>query len=318
MKRDAANVVNVVVTCSSRKSVKPVPHLSIRSLSGNTLLQQFDNWRRRIEEVELAKRLSAKDLYQGDHWTTVRRLIDNPLSETRRVQVWIASAGCGLISPETSVPAYAATFSSRDPDCIGSTSQTRRAWWNSLSSIDFKEAIPRSLTALVTCYPASPLLVAASPDYLDAMAPDLADARDRLRTANSMIVLCREGSLPGEMDREKIYLSADLASSLGGALTSLNARVLVWLLTRPKQIFNHDAILRAISRLRSESQPRQHIVRQRSSDNSIRDYIRQRLQADVSMSGSAMLAEYRKSGMAAEQGRFKALYLEVKQEVCIG
>lgn len=318
MKRDPANVVNVVVTCSSRKSVKPAPDLSIRSLPGNTLLQRFGNWRRRIEEAEPAGRVSAKDLYQGDHWATMRRLIENPSSQMAKVQVWIASAGCGLISPETPVPAYAATFSSRDLDCVGGTSQSRRAWWSSLSSIDFKETIPRSLTALAECYPASPLLVAASPDYLDAMAVDLTDARDRLSAADFMTVLCREGSLPGEMDGEKIYLSADLASSLGGALTSLNARVIVWLLTRPKQIFSHDAILNAVSELRSESLPRQHVVRQKGSDSSIRDYIRRRLQDDVSLSGSAALAEYRKSGMAAEQSRFRTLYLEVKQEVCVG
>lgn len=318
MKRDSANILNVVVTCSSRKSVKPAPDFSIRSLPGNTLLQRFDNWRRRIEEAEPAKRLLAKDLYQGDHWATMRRLIENPSLQKAKVQVWIASAGCGLISPQTHLPAYAATFSSRDLDCVGTTSQTRRAWWSSLSSLSFKETIPRSLTALAECYPTSPLLVAASPDYLDAMGADMIGARDRLRTADSMTVLCREGSLPGELDEAKVYLSADLATSLGGALTSLNARVIVWLLSRPQQIFRHDAILHAISELRSASLPRQHVVRQKGSDSSIRDYIRRRLQDNAALSGSAALADYRQSGMAAEQSRFRTLYLEVKQEVCVG
>jgi hypothetical protein len=262
--------------------------------------------------------MAAKALYQGDHWATVRPLIANPWAGTAKVQVWIASAGCGLISPETLLPAYAATFSSRDLDCVGKTSQARRAWWDNLSSIDFNETTPRSLAALAERHPDSPLLITASPDYLDAMAPDLTVARDRLSPAVSMVVLCREGSLPGEMDGAKIHLSADLASSLGGALTSLNARVLVWLLTRPKQIFSYDAILHAISGLRSQSLPRQHIARQRSGDSGIRDYIRRRLMDDVSLSGSAVLREYRRSGMAAEQGRFRALYLEVKQEVCVG
>src|SRR5581483_11722789 len=87
----------------------------------------------------------AAELYLGDHWAVVRELATRP-----GVRVWVCSAGYGLVSVESPLRPYSATFAAGEPDsvCVGAedVTATRRAWWRALAGWDGPgPAGPRSL-----------------------------------------------------------------------------------------------------------------------------------------------------------------------------
>ena len=309
--------VNLIVTCSSRKSRRSDPIRLVRNLLEETTRTRGGLW---VDTLSLSPQsccTPASEMYQGEHWSVVRKLIAwRTRNKDWQTRVWIASAGCALISPETRIPAYGATFAPRDPDSVGSTSIERREWWRVVSQgLSDGRGGTRSILDLARRFPDDPILVAASPEYLDAMADDLASAREALTRESFLTILCRRGTLPGWLESSKVYLSADLSSSLGGTLTSLNARVLLWLLRVDAQSFARSSVADLISQLQAESRPRPLHNRERATDEEILAHIRQCLAADRRVSGSRALRKFRDAGRAAEQKRFQHLFRTASQEL---
>jgi hypothetical protein len=313
------SVVNVVVTCSHRKSATAESALLARNLPQGSVKGRAEEWGNRLRQTA-SNLYRAIDLYQGDHWATVRTLIgDGERLIDRRVNVWIASAGCGLIFPGTPIPAYGATFSTRDPDSVVSRPEARREWWGALARLKWRDKKwPSTVAAIAALYPNSPLLVAASPDYLDAMADDLSAAREKLSDSQYLSILCRHGALSGFLEDSKVYVSADLSSKVGGALTSLNARIVKWLITAGPNILSLSSVSGAVESLRQQCEPRRLPVRRKTTDAEIIEYIRPRLLSNQLLSGSAALSAFRSDGKAAEQKRFHRLFRAAREEVCLG
>ena len=103
--------LRVVVSCTDRKRLPPAPDLQLRSY-GDDLPERVSSWIARIDNPG-DNEIRAADLYQGEHWSVVQQLTDAASAVGVTVDLWIASAGYGLISPEDLVESYAATFSTR-------------------------------------------------------------------------------------------------------------------------------------------------------------------------------------------------------------
>ena len=310
--------LNVVVTCAARKSRSPLPGLAVRDIADHDFSSRLSQWVSRLERSRAEERIVASSLYQGDHWATVRRLLSDIDDANRSVKVWIASAGCGLLSPQTLIPPYAATFSPNEPDSVAENVVQRRLWWSGLGRMQFSTEGPRSLEALVKSSPESALLVAASPEYLSAISGDLEKAAAAMARTEALVVLCRAGVKLGALDHAKVYLGADLSVAVGGALTSLNARVARWLISHLQGSFDRGEVHQAIDELRSACKRRPSTVRTKSSDEQISKFARDLLANDREASGSAALASFRRAGMAAEQRRFQDLFKAAKREVLVG
>ena len=54
--------------------------------------------------------------------------------------------------------------------------------------------------------------------------------------------------------------------------------------------------------------------RKPGSDDEVKAFVQEQLAADPNAKRTRLLAEWRKSGRACEQSRFKAIYLEMKGE----
>jgi hypothetical protein len=313
-------VINVVTTCANRKSATPHPDLLIRNLADANIQRRAKLW---IERLALHKQNGVKvsDLYQGDHWATIRAIIIRGSErQVRRVNIWVASAGCGLLTPECSVPAYGATFSGGDIDSVVARPIDRREWWRLLtsSSLSSDTTCPRNITELAKRYPNSPMLVAGSAEYLDAMADDLLDARGSLGTSEKLTILCRKGAIPASLAASEVRISADLTTVLGGALISLNARVLKWLIVEHPELDRRSAIERAIRELSATAVVREVPIRNKTTDDEIKQFISSSLIEDRKLSGTVLLQRFRQSGRAAEQKRFRGLFHSTKEGVHIG
>src|SRR5439155_12201897 len=164
-------VLNLVVTCSDRKT-RPVPRSRmLRSVSAPSIDNRVQRW---IETLEHGSEegLPAVDLYAGDHWAVVRSLETVASGRGLDARIWVASAGYGLIPLRGLVRSYSATFASGHPDSVATGRGDHRRglaqrWWAALSLWRRGGAgTPRSLRELATQEPTGVLLVAASPNYL--------------------------------------------------------------------------------------------------------------------------------------------------------
>lgn len=302
------DVINLVLTCTNRKAtVAPAP-FQARSLRGTSIASRARTWSDRLSERNDG--VPAATLYKGDHWSVVQSIASSrgPL----KVNVWIASAGYGLISPSSRVVAYAATLSGRHPDSVASSSEERRLWWASLTTSPARVLPlgPRSLQKVAAKYSSSPLIIAASPEYIDAMADDIVAASARLNTPNLLSVLCRAGGAPTELEPFAVILNANLASELGGALTSLNARVVRWLVSFGTADLNRPTVKRYVRKLAERCTARPVLKRAKLTDAEIGQLIQKKLEA-LHRSRSALLRVLREEGYAVEQARFGRIYNEV-------
>src|SRR6266700_322003 len=127
--------VNLVVTCTARKTV-PVPaSLMMRSLSRDRLDRRFSDWNKRIRN-EIFDRKKATDLYCGNSWSVIREMTaDEKLPS--RLRIWVISAGHGLVSIDENLAPYAATFTPRGEDSVippELSSHSVAEWWDMLVS----------------------------------------------------------------------------------------------------------------------------------------------------------------------------------------
>lgn len=142
------------------------------------------------------------------------------------------------------------------------------------------------------------------------MTEDILAASQRLEKPELLSVLCRKGGAPRELTPFAVHLSADLASELGGALTSLNARVLRWLVSFGTARLTRPAIDRYIRRLSDRCSARVVPRRSKMTDSEVRKHIKEELRVAF-WSRSALLRVLREKGYAVEQSRFRELYSEV-------
>ena len=157
---------NVIVTCTARKTL-PVS-VEVGSLTNTYPDQRFDEWTRKLEPSSSTVK-TAKDLYAGSSWSPVREIIDSA-----RANVWIASAGYGLITPATSILSYSATFTRNHPDFVGADDVKNGAqnWWSKLTARNIKREPISSISELVRQNPDIPLIASLSEDYWAALKSD--------------------------------------------------------------------------------------------------------------------------------------------------
>lgn len=304
------DVINLIVTCTNRKSSPPTPLHQARNLKGASVAVRARVWSERLSASEGG--FAAEQVYKGDHWSVVRSIANS--RGPHKVQVWVASAGYGLMSPQTRIVAYAATLSGGHVDSVASSSEERRSWWASLTTNPPKASPlgPRSIRKVAAKFSSSPLIIAASPEYIDAMADDILAASQRLDQPELLTVLCRSGGAPHELTPFAVHLSASLASELGGALTSLNARVVRWLVSFGTARLTRPTVDRYIRQLSDRCCARVIPRRSKMTDAEVRKHIQDE-QRVVFRSRSALLKLLREKGYAVEQSRFGKIYSEVAE-----
>lgn len=262
--------------------------------------------------------MSATEVYKGDHWSVVRSII--LLESPTKINVWIASAGYGLIAPTSKIVPYAATLTPRHEDSVAQNSEERRAWWAGMIEAPptSPARTPKSLQEVARRFPSSPLVVAASSEYIDAMTDDLLVAQKRLKDPSLLSILCRKGAAPPELRAASITLRADLSTVLGGALTSLNARVLRWLVEQESDKLTAQTISRLLGGLARQSKARVIPKRTKLTDAEVKQQIYDAIETASRVSQTALLKAVRESGLAVEQRRFARIYNEVLLEAARG
>ena len=174
----------IVAACSQRKRLPPPAALRLRELAGLPFDQRAAAWTERLRSAETAT-CRAADLYAGAHWSRTLDAVETARRHIDRVELWVASAGYGLVSAEAWLKPYSASFASGARDSVwqgiddGERPTCLRDWWASVSE--------RRLADLVTGDADAALVLVVGSAYADA----LRDQCMRSETVTPAATVCR-------------------------------------------------------------------------------------------------------------------------------
>jgi hypothetical protein len=253
------------------------------------------------------------ELYSGGSWKIVRR-INSEFSG--KLKTWVVSAGQGLLAEEEKVPSYAATFASGEPDCVVSgkvSSDNLTDWWTLLC--EWRRAngkVISSLADLAHAYPNQPMVVALSADYFKATQSDLLKARAALSNPDLLVIISAGTNSSGELANNLVPADARLENVFGKSRIVLNARVAEMVLRQFKSgEIRASKVASYLGELIRGLPPSTYPKRESASDNEVSAFISEKLLLSP-CSCSRLLQEYRATGRACEQKRFRNLYHNIR------
>ena len=307
--------VNLVVSCTNRKRYEPASGLAAHRLHGPDVRARIRTWKERLSTAS-DERHPAEDLYMGEHWSVVRDIVSAGGTRGWDVRLWICSAGYGLIRPNARIHSYQVTFASGTRDSVAAwETNAAQKWWKGVCacSIPGEKGLPRSLTALAQKYSRTPMVVALSADYLNAVEKDLLTVLTYAYFRRHLaIISCGTKGESSHWQKNLLPCDGGVSASLGGTLTSLNARVARFLFESPAPedptVDYWTGLARSLERRTVKRPPRTP-----QSDVAVMGFIRDALRQVPSASRSKLLAKFRATGKACEQKRFGELYMRLKR-----
>lgn len=309
--------VNLIVSCTKRKTQEPRASLRLRDLDASaTTAERAAEWLRRLRAAH-ADQVTADSLYSGDHWKVVRAIAEARCPAVQTVRVWVCSAGYGLITPDSVLAPYDATFTPGQPDSVlrngDPAKEALPAWWKALGAWSGPPpASCRSIASVALSHPNDFLLVALSDGYLKAVAGDLADSADSLANPEQMAIICAGAdTVPGLADR-LLPCDSRLQRVVGGALVSLNVRLAQRLLQTSRKELALSRCRAMFGRWMSARPEPNAPSREPMTDDQVRGFIRRSLTRDPQLRPTPLLQVLRRSGRACEHGRFARLFHEVQ------
>ncbi len=315
------NLVRVVVGCAHRKRRPPAQGLRL-GIYPTDIEVRSTQWIKRIGSPE-SDTVTAHDLYMGEHWSVVRSLPETARDAGCTAEIWVVSAGYGLVPAQSSLESYSATFSpgSRDSVALGVSgkerNETNRYWWEQLTKPRKTQASEAtSLAGLARKDPSVPMIVALSEAYVQAVREDLVAASVAMGDQRNLLLVATGDPL-ANLEHAHLPCDARFVNSLGGTRTALNARVVDLMI---RNYHHHSFDLTKVRRILQDSLDRAGSIpsyghRERKSDVTIRGLIRGQL-CKRDYSKSALLRILRDEGVSCEQKRFNNLFEEVRNEGC--
>jgi len=310
----------IIASCTNRKRLRSDASLQLRALDADagSIDAAVERWWTRLADSDQAA-LPARQVYAGDHWSVVSQMPTIAMRDAAALLV--ASAGYGLISSDTPIHGYSATFTPGHPDSIqrfASESirgaELARCWWKSINTREVPGAGRRpAIGGLVEDDVEASLLVIGSTWYIEALGDDLAGVRGRMADPRRLVIVSSEDTRTRDDLRPNIVpCSSHLRPMLGGTLSSLHARVARTILSEAgERPLDAWALRERYSSAGSSDMARAQVRRQVLSDSEVRQYIGEVLAAGRTCCHTALLRELRASGRACEQARFRKLYREV-------
>jgi hypothetical protein len=222
--------IGLLVPCTKRKRGTAPEALRIHSLPRTDVCSLSREWVRRLDSAPV--RRPATELYAGQGWTNVLDAQRALARQSVEAEVFVLSAGLGLIRADESIPTYSATFSDGEDQVAArvndSTSRkdAHRRWLDLLHAAR-RTKVHRALRELRAC---DYIIAAMGLEYVEAAGDVLAGlagllGRNRFFLISAGARIAVEDPLAGF----RFSLSTSAEAALPGARSSLNQRLLRWL-----------------------------------------------------------------------------------------
>jgi hypothetical protein len=278
--------------------------LRLRRVTGVRTSTRLRAWTERLT-ASSEPVTQAIDLYAGEHWDVARRLT-SASSANLTVELWISSAGYGLIPSNAPIRPYAATFTAGSADSVPDGADSAAAWWDALSDWVGPSPGLRSITDLVTADPESRVLLTLSATYLKACRKDVVRAVGRTHHNGQLSIISAGTKDDPQLAPYLLPSDARLQTAFGGTRQALNVRAAEHLLAAG--VTDHDEMSETLAKLLVDQPSIAHYERRPATDAEVRAFIQDRLKTDPSATHTRLLREFRDDDRACEQGRFAALF----------
>ena len=162
----------LITTCTNRKTLPPAQRLQARKLDNGSQELVTTSWKEWLKEHQ--HRITARELYAG-------RGFSEALTTSKYCgsNLWIISAGIGLISADEELPAYDLTLSIGSPnnirDKITKGFFDAALWWSDLGRCHRPK---RSISNLVRNNPGRTVIICLPGSYMELIAQDLLALND--------------------------------------------------------------------------------------------------------------------------------------------
>lgn len=307
--------VNLVASCADKKLLPVPPELHLRKVLGTDTQARAAAWCQRLATAD-SRKVSALEMYGGQHWSVVRALPTDAEEAGLRVQLWVASAGYGLWDCSLPVHAYSATFSGHSPDAVvaaGKEGRTaRQEWWEALGRGAHRSGTgPNSLAELHQ--KDSVLMVVAPSAYVEAMESDLARIVQGPGARKRLLVVSTSSSLQqGPLGPYWVECPGTLARTLGGGMASLHARLARHILGEARETqLEVPAVKERVAALVRKAGHWPENNRAPVSDDEVLRFIRSELHKQPGQSRTGLLRQFRDSGRKCQMERFNRLFADV-------
>ncbi len=166
--------IQVIVTCAANKTVDVPEELQFGKLPTLPVTESVNEWINRLKstDVDLIKMI---DLYKGGYWNIVKDINQHPKVDN----VWVLSAGYGIVNANQSVKPYAIALKDNSYDSIklntkGQNKQSYSQWWDIITA--------KRKVSIIDIYNQNPddiFIVYASFEYMKAIKNDFINIVDK-------------------------------------------------------------------------------------------------------------------------------------------
>lgn len=309
------NNINLITTCTNGKNSDSKAILSLSQFSsGRTPSNVLVNsWCNALKEAILTSAtVCAEDLYKGGHWATAKAIL-----KQYPVDLWILSAGLGLLHHKDKVIPYKATFAVGYEESIPSYSHEyvgktfHRTWWKEISERScFKSQHPTSITELMKKNNRDFFIICGSPDYINAIELDVINGLEYLVDSKKQLLIITSKKINNRLEGYLFKTSQKMANWLKCNMLMLNISMAKYIIndfTSNKSNDLNDISLHISDDL-SELPEREIKKGIRRSPEEVNHFILKMMHQEPGISATHALRTFRDSGNSFEEKRFRAAF----------
>jgi hypothetical protein len=300
----------LLVPCTKTKTARTSAHLRASTLPRKlSAVDRARAWVKRLQQAS-GSRQPARSLYTGAAWQVAQRLSHRV--EEQGGEVFVVSAGFGLVRLDAPLVSYDATFTLGQKSSVipgKPRIDERPLWWQTVADWAGPEANrPRTVTSLVRSAPDASFLVVLSEPYLRALQPDLEAARSAVAGGSLAVLGPHLNSLVDLL----LPFSVRLQGRVGGPRSTLGLCLAAQLLdSLDPSDWSVSGFRQTLGRWVEALPASRSAPRTRLNDTAVRDFIREELDKTPGASTGSLLGRLRRSGRACGQERFERLFSEL-------
>lgn len=312
--------INLITTCTNGKHYGSRDILSLSQFSSgrppsNVLVNSWCNALN--EAISTSATVCAEDLYKGGHWATAKAILDD-----YPIDLWILSAGLGLLHHKDNVVPYKATFAVGYDESIPLYSQEyvgksfHRTWWKEITNRSiFKSKHPTSIVELMKKRKRDYYIICGSPDYINAIELDIINGLEYLVDAKKQLLIITSKKINGRLTTYLFKTNQNMAQWLRCNMLMLNISVAKYIVKEftSKQLNDLNELSQKLKEELKELPEREVKKGIRRSPEEVKSFILKIMEKNPGISATHALREFRDSGNSFEEKRFRAEFMALRE-----
>ncbi|MGK0469100.1 DUF6884 domain-containing protein [Clostridium sp.] len=300
-------MINIISSCTNSKKQTPSKSLQIENFNDDMDLEDIIRiWNSNIK-AKGRTAFKATELYKGGSWQATLDTKEK-LFIKYKTELFIASAGYGLIHAEEKILPYDSTFASSTKNSINKFKNNSKLkanirWWNSINTFP------------ITSFSHEAYFFVILPHSYLIAAQDMIESLIKMFTDKVFIFIANNHSLPPSMQKNIIKFDSRFNSFQAGVVSNMLQRAVLWLSTEivTKDIpLSHTILQDHIEKEMFKYKIYVMPIRTKLTEQELYEKIKIMILENHISSPSKGLRLFRDMGYACEQKRFGKLFKEVK------